>query len=83
MIPSGTLCIVTYAVKEAQEYIGRFCTVIRRIPLDDVGHDCVIRFNDGFELFGADKCLLPIDAPPTEETCNVIAKYDTTTKETK
>ena len=61
MIPVGTLCIVTYSVRP--QFLGRECVVVQRIPKDAKGHDNIIRFNDGEQVFGADVCLLPLNPP--------------------
>lgn len=59
MIKPGTLCIITYTCPEARNYLGRFCTVVSRIHVDELGHNNMIDI-DGYITRGADKCLMPI-----------------------
>lgn len=58
MIKPGTLCIVTY--DKHKTYLGHFCTVVARIPKDELGHDCEIEFQNGKRWLGADFCLMPV-----------------------
>ena len=71
MIAIGTLCLIVYAIKHAEQFLGRECVVVSHVPTDELGHHLKIMMNDGTEVLAADKCLLPISSP-----ADVMAKHE-------
>ncbi len=76
MINVGTLCLVIGAGPGAERFIGRTCTIIKHMPPDEHGHNCVIQFPDNLILLGAFHLLLPLGGDKPEQTIEELKSHD-------